>query len=271
TRALWQCFRTTVVSGPGVERVVRLIVPLQAEYIVRSDTIPLHLQDFEHIETAMLFADPLQAFTDRNIASGDADNIESLFSAAPAVLVLEAPDTEIGKLENRLSFLWILPEPVQEKTLILMNPNSAKPAKGGSGSAPYVAAQAPGIKLVVFDNYAHWHGAFVLTRLINPPERDLTDTLLNSIREYGRPIDGIITFAGSYWIDAARQIAVPTAPAKALKTATNKYLMNKFVGHEAYRASNLAEALKIADEVELPHLLIVSPAMAGAQRVSRVD
>jgi hypothetical protein len=87
-------------------------VPLQAGHIVRSDIIPLRLQDSQHIETVVSFADRLQTFTSISVASEDADNIEVLFSVAAAGLIFTASSTEATslslavdlELENRLSF-----------------------------------------------------------------------------------------------------------------------------------------------------------------------
>ncbi|THV71529.1 glutathione synthetase ATP-binding domain-like protein [Aureobasidium pullulans] len=275
----WQCLRATAVSGPGVDCVVRLVVPLQSGYIVRSDIIPLRLQDLECVKTVTSFADPLQTFAGEGVTCSDCSNLESLFSAAAAGLILNVSSTEtkLGpstidlELENRLSLTWILPGPAQHKTLVLVDANSADPAKGGNGSGLYFAAQALGAKLVVLDNanhwleepqYAHWREAFIPTRLTNPPEDDLTEILLESIKAYGKPIDGIITFADSYWTyiaDAMKQLGIPTAPKEALRTATNKYLTSKYVGHEAYRASSLSEAFDIASKNDPPYPLIVKP------------
>ncbi|THY19407.1 glutathione synthetase ATP-binding domain-like protein [Aureobasidium pullulans] len=288
----WQCLRATAVTGPGVDCVVRLVVPLQSGYIVRSDIIPLRLQDLECVKTVTSFADPLQTFAGEGVTCSDCSNLEPLFSAAAAGLILNvsSTDTELEsstidlELENRLSLPWILPGPAQHKTLVLVDANSADPAKGGNGSGLYLAAQALGIKLVVLDNanhwleepqYAHWREAFIPTRLTNPPEGDLTEILLKSIKAYGKPIDGIITFADSYWTyiaDAAKQLGIPTAPKEALRTATNKYLTSKDVGHEAYRASCLDEALDIASKNDLPYPLIVKPCDGwSSEGVSRVD
>lgn len=56
---LLQCVHATLASGPGNGCLVRLIIPLQAGYIARSDIIPLRLQDSEHVDTAVSLADPL--------------------------------------------------------------------------------------------------------------------------------------------------------------------------------------------------------------------
>ncbi|THY29762.1 glutathione synthetase ATP-binding domain-like protein, partial [Aureobasidium pullulans] len=273
--------RATAVSGPSVDGVVRPVVPLQSGYIVRSDIIPLRLQDLECFKTVTSFADPLQTFGGEAVTCSDCSNLEPLFSAAAAGLILNvsSTDTELEsstidlELENRLSLPWILPGPAQHKTLVLVDANSANPAKGGNGSGLYLAAQALGIKLV--PKYAHWREAFVPTRLINPPEGDLTEILLKSIKAYDKPIDGTITFADSYWTyiaDAAKQLGIPTAPKEALRTATNKYLTSNYVGHEAYRASCLDEALDIASKNDLPYPLIVKPCDGGSSEgVSRVD
>lgn len=285
---LWECLRTAAVSGAGVDRMVRLIVPLQTGYIVRSDIIPLRLQDSEHIEAAIFFADPLQNFPGHAVVASDHGNLASLLSTAAAGLVFTAYSTEVGipflavdlDLEGRLSFPCIVLGPARDKTLVLVDANGAHPGKGDNVSSLHSAAQALGIKLVVFDNgdhwleepeYAHWCEAFIPTRLTNPPEDDLTNPLLES----GKPSDGIITFADSYWTyiaDAAKQEGIPTAPSEALQTATNKYLTSNFVGHEAYRASGLAEALDTADKIELPYPLIVKPCDGwSSEGVSRVD
>lgn len=211
--------------------------------------------------------------------SSDWDDLTSLFSAASAGLIYTASSVEnerlslaaAQELEDRLSFPWIISEPAQDRTLVLVDANSAHPAKGGGIPGLYLAAKALGIKLVVLDNGDHWLEepdyayrceAFVPTRLTNPPEENLTGTLLNPMKQYGKHVDGIITFADSYWTyfaEAAKHIGIPTASVDALKTATNKYLTSKFVGHEAYRASSLVEAHEIASKVDLPYPLIVKP------------
>ncbi len=169
---------------------------------------------------------------------------------------------------------------------MLVDGNSAHPDKGGAGHSFYLSAIELGINLVVLDNaghwlegpdsdYAHWREAFIPTRLTNPPEEDLADRIVESVKAYGKPVDGIVTFADSFWIyivQAAQQLGLRTASQDAFRIATNKYLTSKFVGHEAYSASSLDEALDVVKKTELPYPLIVKPCDGwSSEGVSRVD
>ena len=187
-------------------------------------------------------------------------------------------------LENRLSFPWILPEPVHRKTLVLVDANSGHP-KDGLGL--YRAAKVLGIDLVVLENaghwlegpkYAHWRAAFIPTRITNPPEDDVGDRIVESVRAYGRPVDGIVTFADSFWpyiAQIAPQLGLQTASPESLAIAVNKYQTSVFVGHQAYRASSLEEALAVEKNNDLPYPLIIKPcdgwSSEGVTRVESAD
>ena len=102
----------------------------------------------------------------------------------------------------------------------------------------------------------------VQQHITTPPEPEMKDHILASLRAYGKPIDGIITFADTYWpyvAAAALAMGLPAASPESLNIATNKYLTSTFVGHQAYQASSPAQALSIAQEHELPYPLIVKP------------
>ncbi|KAB8247345.1 hypothetical protein BDV35DRAFT_404411 [Aspergillus flavus] len=286
-----QCLRAATMSSP---RVAKLIVPLQKGYIVRSDIIPLRLRDSQYIETAVSFAEPFQNYTGCAITPTDVNNLPALFSVAAAGLLvhhevqldsdprLEAVSLAVeSDLENRLSFPWILPEPIHQKTLVLVDANSSHPE---DGVGLYHAARVLGIDIVVLDNaghwlegpdYAQWREAFIPTRLTNPPEEDVADRIIESVKAYGKPVDGIITFADSFWpyiAQAAPQVGLQTASQEALRIATNKYLTSVYAGHQAYRASTLDEALDIMKNADIPYPLIVKPCDGwSSEGVSRVD
>ncbi|OGM40716.1 hypothetical protein ABOM_010939 [Aspergillus bombycis] len=286
-----RCLRAAATSRP---RVAKLIVPLQKGHIVRSDIIPLRLRDSQYVETAVSFAEPFQSYTGSAITLPDASNLPALFSAATAGLLLQhnvESDSDPGfeamslavesDLENRLSFPWILSEPMRRRILILVDANSSHPE---DGVGLYHAARVLGIDIVVLDNaghwlegpeYAHWREAFIPTRLTNPPEEDVVDRIVESVKAYGKPVDGIVTFADSFWpyiAQAAPQVGLQTASQEALRIATNKYRTSVFAGHQAYRASSLDEALDVAKKTDIPYPLIVKPCDGwSSEGVSRVD
>ncbi|EFE38887.1 hypothetical protein TRV_06406 [Trichophyton verrucosum HKI 0517] len=292
-----QCLLTTVTSQ-GHMCLAKLIFPLQEGYIVRSDIVPLRLRDYQHVETAVSFAEPLRIFEKSVALDGDKINsLSELFSAAAAGLILNLNlecEENMGleaisllvesELENRLSLSWILPGTTHRKTLVLVDANTDHPDRGGTGSGFYLAAMEVGVNIVVMDNaghwlqgpdYAHWREAFIPTRLTNPVEENLADHITESLRAYGKPVDGIVTFADTYWpyiAKVAQQFGLPTCAPEGFKIATNKYLTSKFVGHNAHLACSVDEALDIANKQDLQYPLIVKPCDGwSSEGVSRVD
>lgn len=291
---LLHSLRVTSASGLGIRTLIKLITPLNSGYIIHSDIIPLRLLDSEYIKSSLSFAEPLQTYDGKGVSASASIDLPTILSAATAGLLLHNDSVDSSDagyealsmaaesdLENRLSFPWIQPGIPQRKTLALVDANSSHPE---DGLGFYRAARDLGINVVVLENpghwledpkYAHWCDAYIPTRLTNPPEEDVGDHILASIRAYGKKVDGIITFADSFWYYIAKiaaEIGVETAPPESLRIATNKFLTSKFVGHEAYRASSLDEALNIADKVELPYPLIVKPCDGwSSEGVSRID
>ncbi|KAK4074701.1 uncharacterized protein Triagg1_4850 [Trichoderma aggressivum f. europaeum] len=292
-----QCLRATAASSGGPRRVVKLIVPLQKGHIVRSDIIPLRLRDSQFVETGVSFAEPLESYSGSAITPSDSSNFVALFSAATAGLILhhdseKESDDELealslaveDELENRLSFPWISPENIRRRTLVLVEGTRAHPDNSGTAATIYLAARALGINMVALDNsghwlegpeYAHWREAFIPTKLTDPPEEGFADRIVKSVKTYGKPVDGIVTFCDSYVTQvaqAAQQLGLRTASPDALRTATNKYLTSVFAGHQAYQASSPEEALEIVSKNNLPYPLIIKPCNGwSSEGVFRVD
>lgn len=293
-KALEFLLQTLRASASGAKCAVKLIVPLHSGYIVRSDIIPLRFRDSEYVESAFSFAEPLQTYSGKKVAISSPLDLTTYFAAAAGGLILRRGSTRVSDaedqalfrivesdLENRLSFPWIQPGTPRRRTLALVDANSSHPE---DGLGFYRAARELGINVVVLENSGHWledpaqaqwREAFIPTRLTNPPEEDVGDHILASIRAYGKPVDGIVTFADSFWYyiaQIAQEIGVETAPPESMRIATNKFLTSKYVGHEAYSASSIDEALKIAKEVELPYPLIVKPCDGwSSEGVTRVE
>ncbi|KAL7946390.1 hypothetical protein V8C42DRAFT_320458 [Trichoderma barbatum] len=296
-RFFLQCLRATTAFSGSLRRVVKLIVPLQKGYIVRSDLIPLRLRDSQFVETAVSFAEPLESYSGLAITPSDTSNLVALFSAAAAGLILHCnseKESDDGieslslavesELDNRLSFPWISPENIRRRTLVLVEGSRARPDNGGTASGIYLAAEALGINMVVLDNsghwlegpeYAHWREAFIPTKLTDPPEEGFTDRIVKSVKSYGKSVDGIVTFCDSYVThvaQAAQQLGLRTASPDALRIATDKYLTSVFAGHQAYQASNPDEALEIVSKNRLTYPLIVKPCNGwSSEGVFRID
>ena len=275
----------------GQSRLIKLIVPRSTGYIARSHIIPLRLHDCPHVEVVRSFAQPLQAYKESAFVS-DKKEISfagiSLQSAA-GLLVMSDPNSDLQvisseleqELGNRLSFPWLIHETPRERTLVLVEANSSHPQ---DGLGLYTAAKALGIKLVVLDEADHWlashegddfREAFMPITLTNPPKPELTDHIITVIKSYGKPVDGIMTAADTYWpfvAEAAIALGLPAASPEAFQIATNKYKTSLFAGHQAHHASNPEEAASIAQRDDLPYPLIAKPCGGwSSEAVYRVD
>ncbi|CAG2005215.1 unnamed protein product [Fusarium graminearum] len=278
----------------GQVRLIKLIVPRSNGYIVRSDIIPLRLHDCPHVEVVRSFAQPLQAYnesaTPEIVLDKEEISLSGIFRESTAgLLVISYPNSDLQvisseleqELGNRLSFPWLIHETPRERTLVLVEANSSHPQ---DGLGLYTAAKALGIKLVVLDEADHWLAshegddfceAFMPITLTNPPKPGLTDHILTALKSYGKPIDGIMTCADTYWpfvAEAAIALGLPAASPEAFQIATNKYKTSVFAGHRAHHASSPEEAALIAQRHDLSYPLIAKPCGGwSSEAVYRVD
>ncbi|KAI9737814.1 MAG: hypothetical protein M1834_009183 [Cirrosporium novae-zelandiae] len=294
---LHQCLRAAKTAPSGRECVAKLIVPLIKGHIVRSDIVPLRFLDCECVESALSFAEPLQFYPGHAIPKDKFDQLGELFSASAAGLLLHGESEDSlgmstrasspiveAELENRLSFPWMIEHPPSRRTLAIVEGSRVHPDNGGTGPGIYLAAKALGINMVVLDNaghwlqgpeYAHWREAFIPTKLVDPPDADFTNRIINSIRSYGKQVDGIVTFCDSYMVhiaQAAQELSLPTSVPEAYEIATDKYKTSVFEGHHAFRASSAEEAVDIATKENLAYPLIIKPCNGwSSEGVFRVD
>lgn len=279
----------------GQRRLIKLIVPRSTGYITRSDIIPLRLHDCPHVEIVRSFAQPLQAYKESAFVLDKKEiSLSGIFKESAAGLLafsdlnsdlnsdLQIISSELEQeLGNRLSFPWLIDETPRERTLVLVEANSSHPE---DGLGLYTAAKALGIKLVVLDEADHWlashegdsfREAFMPITLTNPPKPELTDHVLTALESYGKPIDGIMTTADTYWpfvAEAAIALGLSTASPEAFQIATNKYKTSVFAGHQAHHASSPEEAALIAQRDDLSYPLIAKPCGGwSSEAVYRVD
>ncbi|KAJ4129316.1 hypothetical protein NW768_007853 [Fusarium equiseti] len=284
--------RTLMVPVPqGQSRLIKLIVPRSTGYIARSDIIPLRLHDCPHVEAVRSFAHPLQIYKESAFVLDKKEiSLSGIFKQSVVGLLvfsdqysdLQVISSELEQeLGNRLSFPWLMHETPRERTLVLVEANSSHPQ---DGLGLYTAAKALGIKLIVLDEADHWlashegddfREAFMPITLTNPPKPELKDHILAALKSYGKPIDGIMTTADTYWpfvAEAAIALGLPAASPEAFQIATNKYKTSVFAGHQAHHASSPEEAALIAQRDDLSYPLIAKPCGGwSSEAVYRVD
>jgi len=253
--------------------VIRFIIPLTEGYITRSDIVPLRFVDCALVDRVVSFAKPLQCFETK---TGQSLSISEIIKVATAGICAKGePSTDLDvlipgldqEIDNRLSFPWIVPGTPVEKTLALVTANGAFLEIDDFGIRRAVAAM--GIRLILLEVPGHWLennttaiDTFLPLHLTDPQSDEITEEIVASLKTYNKPIDGIITFADTYWPSvaaAASQLGLPAATPEALRIATNKYESSVYAGHEAYHASSLDEALALPSKHHLPYPVIVKP------------
>jgi hypothetical protein len=290
---LLECLSAATSICGSRDRAVKLIIPRVQGYIVRSDIIPLRLIDCPLAGSVASFSEPRQYFSGQAIGNDTFERIQDAFVAAAGGVLLVCncePGCNIqsdllsleSELQNRLSFPWIIEHQPPRQTLAMLCGGRYSPEHGGTGNGIYPAAKALGIDIVVLDSpghwlegpdYAHWREAFIPIELGRDP--GFPKRLVEAIRNYGKKIDGLVTFFESHLVavaTAAAELSLPAQPPKAYEIATDKYKTSIAEGHKAYRASNLDEAMTIAHEVNLSYPLIVKPCRGwSSEGVSRVQ
>ncbi|KAL7929915.1 ATP-grasp domain-containing protein [Trichoderma chlorosporum] len=264
------------------ETVARLVAPQTSGYIVRSDIIPQRLLGCPLVTSVAGFPKPHQHFDGKPLVLENLQQLPRLLAASAGGLLLKhgdatKTDTQGSllasldlELRNRLSFPWLSTKEPKRKTLAIVDGGISSPDNGGTGGSIYLAAQALGIDMVVFDspnhwvntNYPHWRKDTVALDCKLEPDDEFPDQIAEAVRSYKGQIDGILTFRDHYKFpvaEAALKLSLPTYAPSAYEIATDKYKTSVSEGHHAFRAASAEEAAAIVQEHKLEFPLIIKP------------
>jgi biotin carboxylase len=186
------------------------------------------------------------------------------FSAGASVAEIELD------LDQRLSFPWLLREPPRERRVcVVLDPVSPSVTR-----ARWEGAAALGVKVVVLSSGSWWatgssdHGyqgwdhlreAFVSIDLT--PDAQLWQRIVQAVRSYRHPIDGIFTPTDTYLVSVARAaqaLGLFTNGPQAYATSTDKSLTRKLLDPDSTKCfavlslSELDIGLASAEPVSFP-------------------
>ncbi|KAI7971146.1 hypothetical protein EIK77_002346 [Talaromyces pinophilus] len=263
--------------------IVRLVVPQDRGFIVRSDILSQRLLDCPPVKKVVDFSKPLQTF------SGEPISIDSIQALPPALVasvgaillttpnsarfptsesLLSALDLE---LHNRLSFTWLSTETLTRQTLVLLDGGLRSPDYGGTGESIYLAAEALGIDMVVLDypghwlnepRYRHWYKEFIPFDTPLHPDAGYASRIVEVVRSLSGHVDGLVTLRDQYKVavaEAARQLGLYTEPPSALGISANKFKTSVAAGHDVFQASSAQQAVELVREHNLDFPLIIKP------------
>ncbi|KAI1650214.1 glutathione synthetase ATP-binding domain-like protein [Daldinia loculata] len=293
---LVNCLQATKSSE---KRLVRLITPLQRGTVIRSDIIPLRLKGAFGVERVVSFLTPLQSLSGEAVCL-DVVSLSKLFrSSAGGILLQQSfPGTDVdsavpivppefeAEFENKMSLPWVLPRSTTRKRLVLVGISYRAPSQGSWAVYACEAARALGIDLVIIDKpgcwierseYSQWYEAFLPagTWWTNPPGLDMADHIVETVKSYGKKIDGIVAFIDSFQATvsrAAEKLCLPHQPAESYEIATDKYQVGIAEGRNPFNGSTVEEALEFASAEDLSYPLILKPRLGlNSEGIVRVN
>ncbi|KAK2028128.1 hypothetical protein LX32DRAFT_409070 [Colletotrichum zoysiae] len=279
-------------SGGSGSVALKLIVPVEGGYVIRSDLLEFRLHGCLLVGRAAGFLEPRQhvlGFLSQSF-NGDADTLLGAFETAiGAVEARTRADETLSdtmqrledELRNRLSLDWFLPEPIPARRLAIV-----KPTRDMLG---FAALKNMGFSLVILDDPGSWLADD------DGPHADIRETFIpfdtnpdsgfrNRLKAAVGPecVDGIIAATRSEGLfaaiaDVCQELGLPTEPPEAFRNGTDKYAQRRLVDGDA-RAFRFAGVEQLQAQLDaglvLPdYPLVVKPTTLGglSQCVSRVS
>ncbi|KAJ5376247.1 hypothetical protein N7509_013133 [Penicillium cosmopolitanum] len=265
------------------ESVARVVVPQNDGYIVRSDILSQRLLDCPPVKKVVNFAKPLQSFSGKPVYIDSMQMLPSALVASAGAMLLTPIDSIRFptveslltcldlELNNRLAFTWLSIEKPKRQTLAIVDGGLRSPDDGGTGESIYTAAEALGIDMVVLDypehwlnesRYRHWYKSFIPFDTPLHPDAGYASRIVDAVRSFPGHIDGLVTLRDQYKIavaEAALQLGLFTDPPSAFEITSNKFKTSVSVGHNAFQASSIEQAIKIVHDHHLDFPLIIKP------------
>ena len=240
--------------------IIRYIFVKTTGFLVRSDIIERRLEICKICATVRSFAQADRKALPPPPGHENAETLVQIINGAIAAIqiypnlsqsieqYLHILDSELA---NRLSFNWCIETPSRQKRVGWVQGRQDYSSIGRA----YESAKALGIVLVIFDEpghwleddngpYAHLREAFVPTS-INVDD-GLTDRVVDAVRRYPLPFDGLVTISDARLASiaaACEVLGLPTEPASAYRIAGDKGVTRRL------------EAMRSGD----PYLVVSSP------------
>jgi len=294
-RFIMSCLRTATEKTEGAIVAAKLLLPQEDGFIVRADFLERRLEGCEFVAEVFNFVRPCQEVKSGSLSAHTLEDfVGILHSAVGGVILKHSSGYSVegalraldDELINRLSFPWILPNPIHRKHLALVE--GRRSTGIDLSKRVYEAASGLGIDIILLEMAGHWleddtspfahlREAFICVDLtVNDsfPER-----IAAAVRSYCKPIDGIMTLSDGHLVGVAKAaeiLGLPTCPAQSFALSSDKYETRMLEPNteQAFRVASvkeLNERLNTELNPQLSYPLIVKPCLGcGSDCVSRV-
>lgn len=226
---------------------IRFLFSSKGGYVNRSDFLAQRLECSIHVRSVTSFLDPLQRINSVDLPQDPTTLHQILPDALGAIILRSTVDTASldEDLRNRLSHSWISSTPLLPRRLAWVQGREDIDCI----ERAFKAAAALGIKLVILDEPGHWlqasesPWAYLREEFIEvdiTPDETLHQRVVDAVRSYPLPIDGIVTISDIRLPSiarACRTLGFPTESAEAYDIAGDKgrtRLLEKVGANESF-------------------------------------
>jgi biotin carboxylase len=259
------------------------VTPTQGGYFARTKCFHqrfIGCSDLGIIQDRSLFGS--------RIEPAQSDDIESLLTSSVLAVIrshsddrLSGYDTCITEVDARMSFQWRVKDQPKERILAVVD--------GHLNLKSYLpffnSAAALGVKFLLLDSETHWitHASHKglyhhYIPIDMTPDETFHERIASAVKSYG-PVDGICAIATYCLLPVAKAAAIlglPTAPAKSVASAINKYETRMLAGgaEPTAQVSSVTELDQILESKTFvpKYPLIVKPLSGtGSAHVFRAD
>ena len=275
-RSIFQCPKNNV----SYQYALKLVLPSSSGYIVREDLLERRMIDSQFSKRIVSFVrarqyvEPLAPDNkSKSFLAVMASSIGAVFLPDSACISLNSSLKALERdLINRFSISFITRQPIARKVLALVD--GRRPLTvSAAGEGVFRAAKGLGVGLVVVDKPGHWlqdsksahlRDAFIPVDMTI--DSGLSRRIAQGIREYGRQIDGIVTFSDRFLVptsEAASALNLPTSAAVAYTACTNKFETRKLDAQDCqfFQISTMEELQRMTSNQSKPlhYPMIVKP------------
>lgn len=288
-------------AGPKTSSLaICLILPLDNGHVVRSDFLQRRLDCWEPALQTASFVSPASSVEGVPFPAGAPSWAELSPLASCAVGAIQLRDgtpasTVDRELRNRLSFPWLLHDPIRPRRIAWVQGREDLQSIGRA----LEAAAALGIKLVILDKPGHWlqdansPGAHFRDAFIEvdiTADGGLSGRVVAAVRSYPEPIDGLVTISDvrlAAVARASRELGLPTESPRAYDIAANKGRTRMLeeelrmgavgatssgVGKESFVLRHAGDLQSVLERSTLDFPRIVKPVVGwSSECVSRVE
>ena len=275
---------SAIGTPDGHPRAVKLILPRAQGYLSKSDILEQRLLGCEGVDKVQSFCRPRQFLMPQSAVQEEWASILQILSNAvggillddsePANLVSRLCRLE-AELDKRLSFQWIMPQPIIRKQLAFVDGRDRTTTE-----RLLRTAKSLGIGMVVLDKPNHW---LELPEAVNLRDRfvplkigtdeGLSMRIVEALKDIDIHLDGMATNFEHYASQVAKAatfLGLPSEPFGAFDLCRDKYRQQVTSGNVALR---IVKGQKIDSavngEVEFP--VVVKPTRgAGSEGVTKV-